>query len=110
VTRYTVMLCCNDERGMWTGRVSEIEIADEIRIECPGQPSSIRINDERVRIGRREYPCRGRQVCVGNVFWDSITMALPAALALVVSRINAGWTVVEYAENGPFAEIARSAR
>lgn len=111
--QYRVMLCCNDERGNFAGRVVAIDIEDEIHIACAmDRGSTIRFlmkpAGDVVKIGRRTFACDHRQCCVGNVFWDSVSMSRIAAYALVRSLLESGWVVEEHAEEGPFADLAKA--
>lgn len=101
---YRVMLCCNDERGDFTGRVESVEVSDEIRLSGPAR--TLRFLDDRIKVGRRTYPCRDRAVMVGNVFWDAVSMAEGAARELVEYLKASGWTVEECSADGPFARVA----
>lgn len=115
MTTYLVMFCCNDERGDFAGRVEQVSVGNELELVCSKERPPVMKWTERerytnVQIGRRAYPCVGkRQTCVGNVFWDAITMTETAALKLVAGLLNNGWSVEQYAEDGPFAALARSA-
>jgi hypothetical protein len=112
---HLVMFCCNDERGHFAGRVEQVSIGGEIELVCVADRSPVMKWTERDRythaqIGRRAYRCVGkRQTCVGNVFWDAIEMPETEALKLVAGLLNNGWSVEQYAEDGPFASLARSA-
>lgn len=110
----TVMLCCNDEHGMFAGRVMAVEVGDEIRIvsvKLSGAAISFWIgrNGLEARVIRRKFDCFNRRVCVGNVFWDSVAMSIENARELVQYLLANGWAVEEYAEEGPFADLARTA-
>lgn len=116
MTTYRVMLCCNDERGKFSGRVNEVDIADEIRIVCTKErgPTMAFLcsngeTPDRVRVGTRIFACRDRDVWVGNVFWDATSMSLEVARELVSHLLANGWAVEEHAENGPFADLAEAA-
>jgi hypothetical protein len=105
---YSVMFCCNDDRGNPTDRVEVIEVGDEIRIAGPSR--SMRRVMHGVKIGRRRYATSGMWISyVGNLLWDATSMTTGAALALVTDLLADGWTVEEYAEDGPFAALARRA-
>jgi hypothetical protein len=109
--RYTVMLCCNDERGMPTGRVEQIQIEDEIHLEHGGRGLALGFGDEMIRIsGRHRFAASGYMTCVGNVFWDAVGMETAEAKRLVEHLLSTGWTVVEHADRGPFAALARKER
>lgn len=100
---FRVMLCCNDERGNITDRVEGIEIGDEMRLA--GSPRTLRLANDRIRIGRHWYAKRGWHTWVGNVFWDSTHMAREVARTLVRDLLAAGWQIEEHAEEGPFADL-----
>lgn len=107
MTTYRIMFCCNDERGNHTGRVSEIEIGDEMRLAWTGsRPPAMRAVPSGVKIGRRVYECRGWSEWVGNVFWNAASMAEPQARQLIVDLLASGWVVEEHAADGPFARLA----
>jgi hypothetical protein len=108
-TSYQVLLCCNDERGNFTGFVTELDIADEIRIVCTKERgTAIRFDAGAVKIGRHKFSCgNGRSSWVGNVFWDSITMTTEQARSVLSYLLANGWAVEEWAEEGPFADFAR---
>lgn len=109
-----VMLCCNDEHGGFAGRVTALEVEDEIRIvsvKLSGAALSFWIgrNGLEARIIRRKFDCFNRRVCVGNVFWDSVAMSIETARELVSYLLANGWDVEEHAEQGPFADLAEAA-
>ena len=108
--RYTVMFCCNDERGASRGRVEQVEIADEITLVHVGarQPM-ITFGDDFVRLSRHSFTCRDHQSCVGNIFWDSVSMDVDTACLLVDQLLRAGWRVDQWAEDSPFSSYARKA-
>jgi hypothetical protein len=108
---YRVMFCCNDERGMFAGRVAAVEIQDEVSLIWPSDREPVMRWTERprytnVQVGRRAFACTNRQSCVGNVFWDSADMTAAQACALVEHLIASGWLVEMRADDGPFAVIA----
>lgn len=108
---YRVMFCCNDERGNFTGRVVELDIADEVHLRCSNDRGlSIRfLFPAGVKVGRRTFGGGDRQLWVGNVFWDSFSMTLGPARELVAYLIASGWVVEGAADDGPFADLAKDA-
>ena len=111
---YRVMLCCNDEHGNFAGRVTWIDIADEIRIASTNTLGAYVAfwqgrHGLEVKVIRRKFDCSQRMVCVGNVFWDSVAMSIETARELVTYLLASGWVVEEHAEEGPFADLARAA-
>lgn len=106
---YRVMLCCNDDRGNATGRVSELEVGDEIRIACTGNPPTMRLSAGSVKIGRVSYACRDHSTWVGNICWDAVTMDMDTVSLLLAALLKGDWAVEEYAEDGPFAKLAKEA-
>lgn len=107
MTRYTVMLCCNDERGNFTGRVEQVSIGDEIHLEATGRAPTLRFEPEFIKVGRARFDCRSHQTWVGNVFWDAVNMDEVAAANLVEHLLSLGWTITEQACDGPFAKYGR---
>jgi hypothetical protein len=107
--RYTVMLCCNDQHGMLTGGVEEVAIENEIRLERSRTVPALRFEPEFIKVGRVRFDCSRHQTWVGNVFWDAVGMDEVAAQRLVEHLLSLGWTVVEHACEGLFAEYARKA-
>lgn len=109
MTIYSVMFCCNDERGNFTGRVEAIEVGEEIRLVWPSDRApTLRFRDSTpptVQVGRRNYPCRGRQCWVGNVCWDATSMEADTAHLFVDHLLASGWVVEEHAEDGLFANL-----
>jgi len=78
----TVSICCNDEHGIDTGRVTRVDF-DEYELECedtlwPPRGVSLSFREETqgtyMRLGRDEwraiYGVRGG----GNIFWRSVRM------------------------------------
>lgn len=117
---YRIMLCCNDERGDSAGRVNHVEIGDEISLAWPtdrGRVMKWSKVDQcgtswvigGIQIGRRRYTCRGRNSCVGNIFWDATSMTLEEARRLVRDLIVSGWVVEQHADDGPFADLVKAA-
>lgn len=70
---------------------------------------SLRFDADSVKVGRHNWACRDRQVCVGNIFWDAVSMHADTASLLVADLIASGWTVEEHAEDGPFAKLVGEA-
>jgi hypothetical protein len=103
----SVLFCCNDDRGNFTGRVDCVEVANDIRIT--GLPRKLEIRDGRAKVSRHEYPCHDVVPWVGNIMWDGCSMSLTDARRLVRNLIDSGWTVEEWTEEGPFADLVRSA-
>lgn len=107
---YRVMFCCNDDRGNFAGRVEEIEVGDLVRIVAVNAPTFRVLPRDQIKIGRRYYATRGEwSEWVGNIFWNSVSMREEEALRLVRELLANGWAVEEWAEEGPFAEIAKAA-
>jgi hypothetical protein len=71
-----VLLCCNDERGHHTGRLEGVVFGE----------------------------CRDWTRCVGNVFWDSVSMSIVDAKRLATLLRRRGWTVTERAAGSAFEE------
>jgi hypothetical protein len=107
VKSHSVMFCCNDDRGNFTGRVEQVEVANDIRLV--GLPRKMAVMPTMVKVSRHTYECSDFVPWVGNIFWDACSMSESEALRLVRDLITSGWTVEEYAERGPFAKLARSA-
>ena len=106
---YRVMLCCNDDRGNITDRVCAVDIGDrEIALEGPNR--KLGLGKNRTKIGRRWFASRGWHTWVGNIMWDATSMSLETARELVSYLLANGWSVTEYAEDGPFADIASHSR
>lgn len=106
-----VMLCCNDKRGLFRGRV------DAIRFEHPDGTVSLCLDDERVsrseielRITKCAYRVSDWQTWVGNIFWDSLTMRLDDAQHLLRRLLERGAQAEEWSITGPFAKLLRDAR
>lgn len=103
----SVLFCCNDDRGNFTGHVDTVEIADEIRLT--GLPRRLDIRDGRAKVSRHEYPCHDVVPWVGNIMWDGCSMTLVDARRLVGNLLAGGWTVEEWADEGPFADLVKGA-
>lgn len=101
---YHVMLLINDDRGEPTGRVEGIDIHDEVHIVGDAK---LTLDLGGIKVGRRRYECRSWQRWVGNVFWDAVRMDEETAKKLVGDMLARGWSVEQYAEDGPFADLAR---
>lgn len=109
-TTHRVMFCCNDERGMFAGHVEIVDVFDHARLVCqrerpPKMKWIERASYTSVKIGRRFFLCSGRQVNVGNRFWDSATMTTTQCALLLRHLLANGWSVEEHAEDGPFAGL-----
>lgn len=102
MTRYTVMLCCNDERGNFTGRVEQVSIEDEIRLESRTERGlGVAFDRSLLRVSRRYFRCSNHQSCVGNIFHDAVSMEKDSAKLLVEYLIERGWSITEHACDGP---------
>lgn len=108
---HLVMFCCNDERGVFAGRVEQVSIGNEIELVWPGDRApALRIFAGMLQVGRgKRYPFWDRRTCVGNIFWDSVKMDEGTARSLVEYLLAIGFAVELFAEDGPFTDLARSA-
>lgn len=109
-TTHRVMFCCNDERGMFAGRVEIVEVDDHVRLVYQrARPPRMRwlelTQSTKIAIGRQAFAYKNRQVNVGNVFWDSATMTTTQCALLLRHLLANGWSVEERAEDGPFAGL-----
>ena len=100
------LFCCNDLRGVFTGQVEIVEFADLLRLVCQKpRPPTMRMFDLDVKIGRHLWPCWDWQHQVGNVYWNAAKMKTGVARGLVVNLLRNGWTVEEWADAGPLADL-----
>lgn len=106
MTSYRVTFRCNDDRGNFTGRVSDIHVGREIMLS--GSSRTLRFLSDGVKVGRYIYTCSDYSVWTGNLFWDSVSMSRASARCLVEDLLAAGWMVEAYAEDGPFSDLVRS--
>lgn len=106
MSTYRVTFCCNDDRGNFTGRVSDIHVGREIMLS--GSSRAVRFLSDGVKVGKHTYSCSNYSVWTGNLFWDSVSMSTASARLLVETLLATGWKVEEYAVEGPFSDLARS--
>lgn len=90
---HSVMFLCNDDRGLPTNRVEQIEIADEIRLVWPTErPPVFHVDSKRKRlkIERRYLACLGWTEWVGNIFWNATAMHVVDARQMVRALLENG--------------------
>jgi len=98
----TVLLCCNDERGHHTGRLEGVVFGDHDLVLEPGPLLPMTLNLAGLRVGRGRFACRDWSRCVGNVFWDSVSMSIVDAKRLAELLIKRCWFVNEHADGSAF--------
>jgi len=103
----TVQLCCNDERGHHTGRLEGVVFGDHDLVLEPMVPMQMSLDLGGLRVGRARFACRDWARCVGNVFWDSVSMEVADAKRLASLLIDLGWFVNEHADGSAFEELLR---
>ena len=92
-----VAFCCNDDRGNFASRVSEIVFGDhDLVIE--GGPVVMRREDDMVKVSRIWLAGYEWVVWHGNLFWDSCEMTVAASKRLARFLLARGWTVTERAD------------
>lgn len=92
-----VSFCCNDDRGNFSGRVSEIIFGDrDLVIE--GGPVLMRRDGEMVKVNRIWIAGSEWTTWHGNIFWDSCLITVTAAKRLAKWLLARGWKVTERAD------------
>jgi hypothetical protein len=102
---FLVAFLCNDDRGNFTERVSQVQIGEDVHLVCATRPPVMRWVEQHVQIGRRFFRCGPRQVWLGNVFWDGAALPKSWARELVAHLLSRGWLVEQHALEGPFADL-----
>lgn len=115
----SVMLCCNDSYGRFTGHVTNVDFGDrELALACHDERGisanrnarlldDDRLTVDRIKIGRRWFAAKSWTDCVGNVYWSQVTMPVDEAQRLARYLIDErGWTIEEQVIGGPFGAKA----
>lgn len=89
-----LMLCCNNERGTFTGQVVAAELSRDavelLSIECvlDGDEMAVQYGPSPTvfRLGQRAFKHGGFRKHVGNLLWDAVRVS-PDVAALVVNHL-----------------------
>jgi len=77
-----LMLCCNNEQGNFTGKITSIEFHDKlfetlISFESADDDSicDCKIESGSIKLDKKEFKFKSYTPYVGNIMWDSCWMA-----------------------------------
>jgi hypothetical protein len=107
-----VGLCCRDERGLFTAKTQNISLSSGDGSEVGlyrESPMVCRLDGNGLRLGRTRYPCGDVRHHVGNLMWDEVTVDLFEARRMLKNLLDTGWTVEEFSDDGPLADLVKVA-
>jgi len=88
-----LMLAVNDDNGMHTGQVDQVEVDDLICLE--GEPVSCIYLPCALMIGSLWFEHKGYQTWVGNICWDCATLESVHIATIINYLRSIGWDCTE---------------
>jgi len=89
-----LMLAVNDNNGMHTGQVDQVEVDDLICLAGEPVPCSTHL-PRALRINSLRFKHKGYQTWVGNICWDCATLE-SAHIATIINYLRSiGWDCTE---------------